>query len=159
MSNNNYERKYCLKSMKIAYKLFETLTPHQLSKKLNISEDVLNKIYEDNECVETVSHATAKRISDYIDVLMCDAFEEVNEVTTMPFDRSFYTLAEEVIMGLKNNIVVRLESQRHTQVYIQEIIDVVDNIIIESAYLGRELTKDKKDDKIIMAIAKRRNNK
>ncbi len=156
MSNNNYDKKYCFKNMKFVYKLFDELNPYQVANRLKVDKDTILRIYEDKECVEAISFAVATRISEYLNIPIEDMMNEADINSGIINDRTFYALAEEIIMGLKEKIYTRLASQGHSRDFINEIIDVVDNIIIESAYLGRELTKEKRDDLIVKSIIARR---
>jgi len=101
-----------------------------------------------------VSNETAKRISEYSGVPMNELCEETSQVVDYT-DETALDLSEVIIMGLVRKITKRLEVN-HTQNYIDEIVKVVNEIIIEASYFGVEAHKANQHDIIRRAVKKRR---
>jgi hypothetical protein len=70
-------------------------------------------------------------------------------------DVSNLQLSEKIICGLKHNLEVKLRVM-HNQLYVKELLVIVDDIIKESSYLGVIATKEKKEDFIVKSVQKRR---
>lgn len=64
-------------------------------------------------------------------------------------------LSEQIICGLKNNLETKLRVS-HNQHYVNQLLELVDEIIKEASYLGVIATKEKKEDFIVKAIQRRR---
>ena len=71
-------------------------------------------------------------------------------------EKSNFQISEEIICGLKKKIEDRLLIS-HSKNYVNEIISVIDDIVIESAYLGVNSREDNTHQFIVNAITKRRN--
>lgn len=70
-------------------------------------------------------------------------------------DKSDIIVSEENICGLKLNIENRLLIT-HSKTYVNDIMKIVDELIIESAYLGVHCSKSNKEAFIVKSITKRR---
>lgn len=70
-------------------------------------------------------------------------------------DKSDLDVSEEILMGLRRKMESRL-LLCHTQEYVNEIMGVVDNIIIEASYMGVNCHINKNTKFIVRAIEKRR---
>ena len=74
---------------------------------------------------------------------------------TFEKDVSNLQLSEQIILGLKHNLETKLRVM-HNQHYVNQLLEIVDEIIKESSYLGVIATKEKKEDFIVKAIQVRR---
>ena len=74
---------------------------------------------------------------------------------TFEKDVSNLQLSEQIILGLKHNLETKLRVM-HNQHYVNQLLEIVDEIIKESSYLGVIATKEKKEDFIVKAVQKRR---
>ena len=96
-----------------------------------------------------------------------EMFDEVNvkqdyynQYQTVKFDRDKTDLivSEEIICGIKLNIENRL-SASHSKEFIKDISKLIDDIVIESSYLGVNSCKNGSEQFIVNAITKRRTEK
>jgi len=97
-----------------------------------------------------VAEALAKLSNEPIEELFHTGYPYLVEK-----DVSGLALSEDIIMGLRNNIYQRLLKLHHIN-YVNDIIEVVDDIIKEASYLGVQLQKENKADVIEKAIHQRR---
>lgn len=124
---------------------------NNLSKITNINYETLhNCLVEEWIMLEN----TALRISKALHLGIEDMFDQI-DVLDIEKDVSYMQLAEQIIMGLKLNIENRLLIS-HSKSFVKEILDLVDQIAIESAYLGVQSQKDGVASFIVNAAQKRR---
>lgn len=70
-------------------------------------------------------------------------------------DKSDFQVSEEIITGIKRNIEHKL-SINNDKEYVKRIMALVDDLVIESSYLGVNCQRDNQADFIVKAIQKRR---
>lgn len=141
-----YDKKYFIKHNRYLYKLFDDLTPNEISYRLKIDVALLNRLYNDELKSEIVSHANAQRICDYIGIPLSEAWEEIDFISKVVPDRPLVDTTDEIIKGLEENIVNRLKVVNLSTTFIKEILEVVDRIVVESVKFGLELkSKDELD--------------
>lgn len=70
-------------------------------------------------------------------------------------DKSDLIVSEEIIVGLKLKLEQKLLIT-HSKSYVNEIMDTVDELIIEAAYLGVHCKENHKEKFIVNSITKRR---
>jgi len=70
-------------------------------------------------------------------------------------EKSNFEISEEIICGLKKKIEDRLLIT-HSKSYVNEIISVIDELVIEASYLGVNCREDNTHAFIVNAITKRR---
>ena len=103
-----------------------------------------------NEELQIISEFTSKTI----DELRLDRMA-VNRIKEDRMDAmSEFKLSEEILIGLKNNVSKKLEM--HTLPFINDVQSIVNQIAIESAYLGIIAVKAGNTKFIEDAIIKRR---
>lgn len=125
------------------------------SNEIGISENIILN-WLDEPVDFTITEEYAKRVMAYrndpIDMIFSNTDAQVEDVVR---DKTYIEVSEELMVGLKENIRTRL-SNCHTKPYIEEILNIVDNIIIESAYMGVQLERDKQAQFIVLAAQRRR---
>jgi hypothetical protein len=128
---------------------FRTFTG--IARVANISHGTVKNMFVDDMPVRyNVAEALAKLSNEPIEELFHTGYPYLVEK-----DVSGLALSEDIIMGLRNNIYQRLLKLHHIN-YVNDIIEVVDDIIKEASYLGVQLQKENKADVIEKAIHQRR---
>lgn len=138
-----YEKYYFIKSNKYLYKLFNNNNDSSkvISNKLNIKEDILDKLYEDPYKSELVSHSVANRICLEIQEHFDDVWEEADLTSKVIPDKPLVMMSHDIIVGLENNIAQKLMTQGLSEKYVEQILNIIDNIVAESVLFGSELSK------------------
>lgn len=131
-----------------------TIPLNAMTRYLNNSEVTINK--------ENVIKITST-LDIPVDVLFEDYAMRYKTRNTNPAnnntqDKSNLIISEEIICGLKKNIQDRL-SICHSRVYVNEIMKTIDELVIESSYLGVNVKEVNKEEFIVSAITKRRSEK
>ncbi len=101
-----------------------------------------------------VSYKVALWLSDLIDMPIDTVFE-ADSRPIIPQDITYLELSEHIITGLKRNIQSRL-LVCNGKLLVDDIMELIDEIIKESSYLGVEAQKNNAADFIIKAAQKRR---
>lgn len=118
--------------------------------------------YASNDCAIIKSNAItlAKVMEKDFDKLFIEVNVKANSTYKIREDRdkTDYQISEEIITGLKRKIEDRLSIQ-HSKTYVNEILSVVDELVIESSYLGVNSALNKKHAFIVKAITQRRMTK
>lgn len=117
---------------------------------LNLSEQTVSNMLNGS----FVRHTTAKKVCDLINCELEEAFH-VYDSMIVENDLSYKKLSEQIMNGLKLAISKRLGTM-HTPTYINEILKIVDEIIVEACYLGIEMVKHKDEEDVQKAIELRR---
>jgi len=123
-----------------------------------------NQIYRYIKENSSIMKENAIIISNLLNVNFDEYFELVNVKENSEYlvlfekDKSDLAISEEMICGLKLNIENRLLIT-HSKQYVNEIMKIVDDLIIESSYLGVHRTQAHKEKFIVDSITKRRNTK
>lgn len=81
--------------------------------------------------------------------------QDIERLIKIDKDKSDFQVSEEIITGIKRNIEYKL-SINHDQEYVKRIMALVDDLVIESSYLGVNCQRDNQADFIVKAIQKRR---
>jgi hypothetical protein len=139
------------------YKLFDGMSPAQISHKLKIDNVLVNKIYDDELKSELIPFSAARKICEHIGLPITEVFDELDMSNKVEQDPNLENMTDNIIMGLKSAIVQRLEAQKHSKDFTEVIINYIDDIIIEATYYGVCLHKANKSDKVLHAIKQRRN--
>jgi hypothetical protein len=103
------------------------------------------------------AHAIANTLRVNFDELFILSKQKqiIERIIKIDKDKSDLEVSEEIITGIKRNIEHRL-SITHDKEYVKRIMDLVDDLVIESSYLGVNCQRDDKADFIVKAIQKRR---
>lgn len=136
-------------------------------KKVSIATGITtNQIYRYVTEGSAMITENAIKIAGALNVKLEDYFELVNVKEGVKYvvesknerDKTDMIVSEEIICGLKRKIEDRLLVS-HSEIYVKEIMKVVDQLVIESSYLGVHCKENGKEKFILNAIAKRRNEK
>lgn len=121
-------------------------TIHSKSK---INKDILYSLQKGGYCKKL----NAERISSFLGYKIEDLFIIENEYRTNEI--SDYELSEKIILGLIANVEKRL-LVTNSKLFVNEIIEIIKEIVIESSYMGRNAHRDKQSGFIEIAVSKRR---
>ena len=100
-----------------------------------------------------LNEEVARRLSDYLEVEFEELFEP-NIQFHFQEDPSQLVISERVIVGIRENIAKRL-SVSHSIHYVNEIVSLLDDLIIESSYFGAFMNQKGKDKFIKESLVKR----
>ena len=151
---------YKFKDKKVYYDYIKKIGSQ--TKVANLTGICINTIskYASNDCAIIKSNAItfAKVMEKDFDKLFIEVNVKANSTYKQREDRdkTDFQISEEIIMGLKKNIQDRLEIT-HTRPYVNDIMKVIDELVIESSYLGVNSALAKKHAFIVKAITSRRN--
>ena len=154
----NYDRLYFVKSNKYLYKFYEFKDIKELSDSLYIDYSLLERLYDDEYKCELVGFSVAKKISDYIKEPFDNVWELADLRSKIPTDKQLVIISDEIIKGLENNIISKLQFLNIKEKKISEIMELIDEIVAESVLFGTELYK-KGNAKQIEKLAQKVKNK
>lgn len=150
---------YKFKDKKVYYDYIKKIGSQ--TKVANLTGICINTIskYASNDCAIIKSNAItfAKVMEKDFDKLFIEVNVKANSTYKQREDRdkTDFQISEEIIMGLKRKIEDRL-SINHSKTYVNDILSVIDELIIESSYLGVNSKTNNKHKFIVDAITKRR---
>lgn len=137
----NRDKMYFIKKNKYLYELFDEKFPKQLSKELFIDEDLLQRLYDDEYKCELVNKDQALKICNYIKFNFNEVWEEADLRTKASADKPFVVVSDEIIKGLENNLIYKLELLGASNKKIDEFMLIVDDIVNESIAFAVETYK------------------
>ena len=130
-----------------------------LAKASDVNYNTMYLLVEDKYGRSLVSEEVAVKLAELRGVPFDEMFtltpkvKHINESQEL----TYMALSERILVGLKANIEKRL-STTHSASYVNDIIKLVDDIIVEAAYLGVCSERDKQSDYICKKVQRRRSN-
>lgn len=136
---------------------FGTLKNFALACDINVVQ--IGTYVNNDECglIGDNAHAIAQTLRvDFDELFILSKKKQVIErLIKIDKDKSDFQVSEEIITGIKRNIEHKL-SINNDQEYVKRIMALVDDLVIESSYLGVNCQRDDQADFIVKAIQKRR---
>ena len=114
--------------------------------------------YSDNG--RLIREENAEKISRALEIEFDELFNEkrikhLNYGEKERDDKTDMEISEEIILGLKHNVMNKLLIA-YSELYVRDIMSIINDIIIEASYLGVNSTLANKQAFIVKAIEKRR---
>ena len=126
------------------------LTFKDVAKSVGISPNTMNKIVYELRGLEL---DYCKKIVDLIGCEFGDLFSK-DPITHIRESVDEVVVGERMIVGLRSNILKRIEVS-HSYQFVNEVMGLVDDLIIESSYLGVVIERKKASSFIENAVIKK----